>query len=206
MASKFMPTIGCDKYTFFPMLSDDASTKTATYGAAVSLPGLVQISPTDEGGSQTFDADNGAYIVTPYIQGIGHTLTVADVPPEVDAKWRGLTLKNGGVEVNNNVKMTYFGCAYRIMKADGNYRYFRAYKGVYSFASNVGGTTKASDGAPEMQTCEVTYKQAMRESDGCYYWYVDSETSESGAVTINGVAQETFEESFFSDLSYNPTN
>ena len=54
-----LPTIGVDKYTFFPLTADTA--EALTYGEAITLQGTVEISPTDSGGSDVFDADNGAY-------------------------------------------------------------------------------------------------------------------------------------------------
>lgn len=192
---KPMPTIGVDRYTFIPITSDDTTT---VYGEAEALPGLVEIAPTDAGGSDTFDADNGAYAVTSYIESIGHEITNADIPPSVEAKWRGLTLKNGGVEVGNDTKTVYFGCAWRVLKKDDTYRYFRCYKGAYSFASNVGGVTKPSSGAPENRTATATYTAVQRNSDGEYYYVID-ETD-----LPEGVDRETFEEEFFTDWSYYP--
>ncbi len=193
---KPLPSIGVDKYTFFNVISDTA--EGATYGEAYSLPGIVEIAPTDNSGNEVFDADNGAYVTTAYIESIGHEITNADIPPEVDAMWRGLELKSGGVEVGNDTKTVYFGVAWRIMKSDGTYRYFRCYKGSYAFASNVGGKTKASSGAPEMQTAKATYTAVQRDFDNKYYWYIDE------ANLPEGVTRETFEESFFTDMSYFP--
>ena len=144
------PTIGVDKYTYFPITADTA--EETTYGTAVELRGTVEIAPTDAGGNEVFDADNGAYCVTPYLEKMGHEITNADITPETDAAWRGLTLKNGGVEMGGDAKTVYFGVAWRIKKSDGTYRYVRYYKGAYAFASNVGGKTKPSEGAPEHQT------------------------------------------------------
>ena len=59
MNRKPLPTIGVDKYTFFKVKSDDA--EGITYDTAQSLRGIVEIVPTDTGGSDVFDADNGAY-------------------------------------------------------------------------------------------------------------------------------------------------
>ena len=42
---------------------------------------------------------------------------------EAKAQWRGLELKDSGVEVSNNVKTTYFGVAWRVLKKDGSYRF-----------------------------------------------------------------------------------
>ena len=78
--SKPLPTIGVDKYTFFPLTSDAA--EGAEYGSPYSLKGTVEIAPTDEGGSDVFDADNGAYETSNYIEKIGHEITNADIPPE----------------------------------------------------------------------------------------------------------------------------
>lgn len=123
MTKKPLPTIGVDKYTFFEVESDTASG--IVYGDPVHLKGLVEISPTDAGGSDIFDADNGAYEASSYIEKIGHEITNADIPPEVDAAWRGITAKNGVVEVGNDTKTVYFGVAWRVLKSDGTYRYVR---------------------------------------------------------------------------------
>ena len=147
MNKKPLPTIGVDKYTFFKVNEDSVSG--TEYGEAYNLKGTVEIAPTDSGGSDVFDADNGAYEASSYIEKLGHDITNADIPPEVDAMWRGLTRKNGVVEVGNDVKTVYFGVAWRILKSDGSYRYVRYYKGSYSFASNVGGKTKPSSGSIE---------------------------------------------------------
>lgn len=197
MIKKPLPTIGVDKYTFFNVISD--TTEGITYGEAVSLKGVVEIAPTDAGGSDIFDADNGAYEAASYIEKIGHEITNADIPPEVDAAWRGITPKNGVVEVGNDTKTVYFGVAWRILKSDGTYRYVRYYKGAYSFASNVGGRTKPSSGSPEKQTAKATYSAVQRECDGMYYAYFD-ESDLPASIT-----KEEFEENWFSDLTYYPT-
>ena len=92
---KPLPTIGVDKYTFFKVNEDSVSG--TEYGEAYNLKGTVEIAPTDSGGSDVFDADNGAYEASSYIEKLGHDITNADIPPEVDAMWRGLTRKNGVV-------------------------------------------------------------------------------------------------------------
>lgn len=193
---KPLPTIGVDKYTFFNVISD--TEEETEYGSAVSLPGTVEISPTDAGGTDVFDADNGAYETTSYIENIGHEITNADIPPEVDAAWRGLTMKNGVVEVGGAVSTVYFGVAWRILKSDGTYRYVRYYKGSYSFASNTGGKTRPSSGSIERQTATATYTAVKRFSDDNYYAYIDeSDLPES-------VSRETFETQWFSDMGYYP--
>ena len=193
--NKPLPTIGVDKYTFFKITEED---RDLTYGEAVALPGTVEISPTDSGGADAFDADNGAYDTSSYIENMGHEITNADIPPEVDAMWRGIEKKNGIVEVGNDTKSVYFGVAWRVLKSDGTYRYVRYYKGSYSFASNVGGKTKPSSGAPERQTATATYTAVQRESDGAYYAYIDE------ADIPKGKTREEFETEWFKDLNYTP--
>ncbi len=194
---KPLPTIGVDKYTFFNVVSDDASG--AVYGEGVTLKGLVEIAPTDAGGSETFDADNGAYETTSYIEKIGHEITNADIPPEVDAIWRGLDMAKGVVEVGNDTKTVYFGVAWRVLKSDGSYRYVRYYKGSYSFASNVGGKTRPSSGSVDNQTAKATYTAVQRDYDNNYYAYVDE------SDLPEGVTKETLEEKWFSDLNWYPS-
>lgn len=194
---KPLPTIGVDKYTFFKLISDEA--EGAEYDTAYSLRGTVEISPTDAGGSEVFDADNGAYATSNYIEKIGHEITNADIPPEVDAMWRGLETKNGMVEVGNDNKTVYFGVAWRIKKADGTYRYVRYYKGSYSFASNVGGKTAPSSGSPENQTAKATYTAVQRDFDSNYYAYFDE------ADLPEDVTKETLETEWFSDMNWYPT-
>lgn len=197
MNNKPLPTIGVDKYTFFKVLSDNSTA--TTYGTPTALKGIVEISPTDAGGSDTFDADNGAYEIASYIEKIGHEITNADIPPEVDAAWRGITQTDGVVDVGNDTKTVYFGVAWRILKSDGTYRYVRYYKGAYSFASNVGGKTKSSTGAPEKQTAKATFSAVQRDSDGLYYGYFDE------ADLPASISKATFEQNWFTDLLYYPT-
>ncbi len=189
-------TIGVDRYTFFKVLTDTSGE--TTYDEAVTLPGLVEIAPTDEGGTENFDADNGAYETLSYVGNIGHEITNADIPPSVDAMWRGSERKNGVVEVGSDSKTVYFGVAWRILKSDGSYRYVRYYKGSYSFASNVGGKTKSSSGSVDKQTAKATYTAVQRDFDNNYYAYFDeSDLPES-------ITREQFEEKWFSDMSYYP--
>lgn len=72
---KPLPTIGVDKYTFFAVLTD--TSEGATYGDPYNLRGTVEIAPTDAGGSDVFDADNGAYETSNYIEKLGHDITNA---------------------------------------------------------------------------------------------------------------------------------
>ena len=193
---KPLPTIGVDKYTFFNVLTD--TEEETTYGTAVSLPGTVEIAPTDAGGVDVFDADNGAYETTSYIENVGHEITNADIPPEVDAAWRGITQKNGVVEIGGDVSTVYFGVAWRILKSDGKYRYVRYYKGSYSFASNTGGKTRPSSGSIENQTATATYTAVKRASDDKYYAYIDE------ADLPESVTRDQFEAQWFTDMSYYP--
>lgn len=193
---KPLPTIGVDRYTFFKVSAD--TEEGITYGEAQALKGLVEIAPTDAGGSDTFDADNGAYETTSYIEKLGHDITNADIPPEVDAVWRGLEIKDGLLEVGNEVNSVYFGVAWRVLKTDGTYRYVRYYKGSYSFASNVGGKTKPSEGAPEKQTAKATYTAVQRDYDGKYYAVLDEND------LPEDVTPAELEEKWFSDLNWYP--
>ena len=193
---KPLPTIGVDKYTFFNIVSDDD--QGTVYGTGVHLKGIVEIAPTDAGGSDTFDADNGAYETASYIEKLGHEITNADIPPEVDAMWRGLELKNGVVEVGNDTATVYFGVAWRILKSDGSYRYVRYYKGSYSFASNVGGKTKPSSGSIDNQTAKATYTAVQRDYDNNYYAYVDESDLK------DNISKETLEEKWFTDMNWYP--
>ena len=156
---KPLPTIGVDKYTFFAVLTD--TSEGATYGDPYNLRGTVEIAPTDAGGSDVFDADNGAYETSNYIEKLGHDITNADIPPEVDSMWRGLTQKDGVVEVGNDTKTVYFVPVENYGKSDFcSYRVCKILQRVpSSFASNVGGKTKASSGAPEKQTAKATYSR-----------------------------------------------
>ena len=191
-----LPTIGVDKYTFFPLTEDTA--ESLTYGTAVSLPGTVEIAPTDAGGSDVFDADNGAYCAETYIEKMGHDITNADIPPEVDAMWRGIELKNGLVSVSNNAGAPKFAVAWRIIKSDGSYRYVRYLKGSYSFASNVGGKTKPSQGASEKQTAKATYTAVQTAKDGTIYEYIDQKS------LPDKLTREAFEEEWFKSPTYTP--
>lgn len=196
MSKRPLPTIGVDKYTFFEVISDSESG--VEYGAPYSLPGTVQISPSDNGGSETFDADNGIYEVETYIEKMGHEIENADITPEVDALWRGLDRVNGAVVVGKSTGTKYFGVAWRILKSDGTYRYVKYFKGSYSFASNVGGKTRPSDGAADKQTATAAFTAVQRTYDDGIYMYVDQCDVELGSEYTD-VGE--FETAWFSDMS-----
>ena len=188
-------TVGVDDYTFFPVTTDDSTG--ITYGTGTHLAGTVEISPTDNGGAEVFDADNGAYETETYLEKVGHELTNADIPPAVDAMWRGETIENGMITVGD-AKTVYFGVAWRITKSDGTCRYVKYFKGSYSFASNVGGKTKKSTGAPDKQTAKATFT-AVKRAIGGYYAYVDaSDLSTADAADI--------QEKWFSDMNWKPAS
>ncbi|MCI8521188.1 MAG: hypothetical protein HFE51_10440 [Clostridia bacterium] len=190
-------TIGVDRYTFFELEEDTATG--ITYKTGYTLPGTVQITPTDSGGNSVFDADNGAYEVDTYLEKVGHDIENADIPPEVDAMWRGYKPDDvGGVEVGAIVNVPYFGVAWRTLKNDGSYRYFRTYKGKYSFASNVGGKTKPSSGAPEHQTAKATFTAAQTDYNGTLFYFIDD-------VNLTEAQKKEIAEKWFTDMSYKPT-
>ena len=191
---KPLPTIGVYKYTFFAVTEDENGT--ITYGNPYELKGVVEVTPTDAGGSDVFDADNGAYDVYTYIEKIGHEIVNADIPSEVELMWRGLKRKYSVVDVGTNMSPVYFGVTWRVLKSDGTYRYVRYYKGSYSFPSNVGGKTKPSSGAPNRQTAKATFTAVQRPSDGLYYSFVDE-----GDFSMD---REVFERNWFSNMTYYP--
>lgn len=195
---KPMPTIGVDKYTYAAFFREDSSG--LSYSNYKQIPGTVEIAPTDNGGNATFDADNGAYANVSYIESIGHTITNADIPPEVEADWRGLTRESSGMITVDEPKTIYFGVAYRIKKADGTYRYVRFYKGSYSFASHLGAKTQPATGAPDFQTATATYTAVKTSKSEKYYSYID----EADALEASGLTRDEFEDNWFSNFTYEP--
>lgn len=169
MANKPLPTIGVDKYTIFVIdsVGDDG---VPVYSTALRLPGTVEVAPTDTGSSDVFDADNGAYVTESYLEKVGHDLTTADIPPDIDALLRGAEYTGGVLDVKSTAAPE-FGCGWRLLKSDGSYRYVKYYRGTYSLASSVGGKTKPSSGASEKQTAAAVFTSAA--SSGNYYKYAD---------------------------------
>ena len=192
-------TIGVSQYTIFPV-DKDASTGT-TYLDAIPVPGTVEIAPTDSGNAENFDADDEPYEVDSYIESMGHELTNADIPPDVEAVIRGLDLKDNGVEYDKDTpgKAPYCGVAWKVRKSDGHFRLVRYYKGKYAFASNVGGQTRPSQGAPEHQTATSTYAAVPRDSDGKIYYYLDTDNLPEGVSEAEAI------ENWFTDMNWYPS-
>ena len=192
-------TIGVSQYTIFPV-DEDASTGT-TYLDAIPVPGTVEIAPTDSGNAENFDADDEPYEVDSYIESMGHELTNADIPPDVEAVIRGLDLKDNGVEYDKDTpgKAPYCGVAWKVRKSDGHFRLVRYYKGKYAFASNVGGQTRPSQGAPEHQTATSTYAAVPRDSDGKIYYYLDTDNLPEGVTEAEAI------ENWFTDMNWYPS-
>ena len=189
--------IGVDNYTFFEVTKDDK--EGTTYGDAYQFPGTIEIAPTDEGGVEPIDADNGVFETMSYIGNIGHELTRVDIPPEVDAMWRGLKVdENGGVLVGTETSAPYFGVAWRTERVNGTHRYFRCYKGQYGFVSKVGARTKPGNGAPEHSEATATYTAAKRISDGALYYFIDD-------TNFDEAKKAEIAEKWFTDMTYTPS-
>ncbi|GHU54528.1 hypothetical protein AGMMS49975_15050 [Clostridia bacterium] len=191
-----LPTIGFDKYTYWNLLTDTPTGR--TYGAAKSLLGNVSVEPTDTANTETFDADNVAYASFPYIENEGHTLTGADITPEVYADFTGVSLDESGGYEPDRGNTPQFAVAWRLMKSDKTFRYVRYNKGIFSTPPNVGGTTKPSQGAPTFGTATVTYK-ALDTIFGKKYYFIDE-----SAILALGLTIEEFEAEFFNDPNYKP--
>lgn len=214
--TKPMPTIGVDKYTYCPMALDANGVEQDTaagikYGVARTLPGTVEIAINDAFDAENFDADNMAYIVDTYIDTMGHDITNADIPPEADAAWRGLTIAENGdpFVMIGQPKTVYFAVMWRILKANGKHRYVKYFKGTYTFASNLGGTTKPSTGVSDKQTAQATFNavqtvyegsSADGDTTGRYaYSYIDEEDVPIGSEQGSYASIAAFETAWFSD-------
>lgn len=193
-------TMGVSDYTFWKMKTDDKANGTATYEDAYTLPGLVQITPSDSGGTQVFDADNTAYEIDSYVEKMGHEIENADVPPQVDKMWRGLNPDDLGVLIDNDTfgKTPNFAVAWKIKSGGGNYRLVKYFKGKYGFASNVGAKTANSEGAPEKQTAKASFTATFRDCDGKGYYYLDT-----GDLPDNVDKDEVIAK-WFSEVDYVP--
>ena len=193
-------TIGVERYTIFP-LTEDPVGGAATYGDAFQIPGTVEIAPTDSGGTEAFDADNGAYELEAYVENMGHDITNADIPPDVENVMRGLTAVHNGVEISKETltDAPYFAVAWAVLKSDGHYRLVRYYKGKYGFPSNVGGKTKPSSGASEKQTATANFAATFRDSDGKAMYYLDTNN------LPETVTEDIALEKWFTDPTWYPT-
>lgn len=89
--------------------------------------------------------------------------------------------------------------AWIIEKANGVKRLVRYYKGKYGFASNIGGKTKASEGAPEHQTTKATFSAVFRDSDGKGYYYIDTDNLPEGVTEAQAI------ENWFKDPNWYPS-
>lgn len=112
--------------------------------------------------------------------------------------WRGLERDAAGIKVGGVISAPYFGVAWRTLRGDGSCRYFRTYKGKYSFASNVGGKTKPSSGAPEHQTAKATFTAVQRESDDGLYYFIDD-------TGMSAEQKAEIAKKWFEDMDYVPT-
>lgn len=194
-------TMGVSDYTFWELETDDKATGKATYGDAYTLPGTVQITPTDSGGIQVFDADNVAFEIDSYVEKMGHDIENTDVPPQVDKMWRGLNPDDLGVSVDQDTfsKSPHFAVAWKIKSGGGNYRLVKYFKGKYGFASNVGAKTANSEGAPEKQTAKASFTATFRDCDGKGYYYLDTGDLPD-SIDKNEVITK-----WFSEVDYCPT-
>jgi phi13 family phage major tail protein len=197
MNEKPLPTIGVDKFTYCKFTGYDGTSGAAQYGAAKALLGVVEVAMTDTANNAVFDADNGAYASSPYIENGGFNITQANITPEIASDWTGVDLHESGGYENNAGKTPEFAAMWRLMLSDGTYRYARNYLGTFSFPPPTGGQTKPSSGAPNYQTVVANYKR-LSLKNGREYYYTDE------GNFPDGVTQEAFEAEFFADPNYYP--
>ncbi|GHU56595.1 hypothetical protein AGMMS49975_20210 [Clostridia bacterium] len=201
------PVIGVSGYTIAELLTDTATGR--TYGTPIQLPGTVQIAATDTANAATFDADDGAYESVSYIENRGHTLTTAALPPDISAKMKGALYVGGVYHDNDWGNPPEFAAMWRVLKSNDKYRYTRELRGKYSFASNVGGQTKPSSGAPNFQTATATYK-SLKTADGGYREFIDEDEvvgamNESDELLYPEItSREILEANFFSNPYWKP--
>ncbi|MDR3090807.1 MAG: hypothetical protein LBU36_01225 [Clostridiales bacterium] len=193
--------IGVSKYTYAELLSENGQTR--VYGQPKLLRGTVSIAPTDTPVSENFDGDDGVYEVLSAVTNEGHTLTNAGLPTAVIREWKGLPVKSGGVLDDGKLRTKYFCVMYRLMKTDGTYRYFRYFKGAFSFSEADGGTTRPSSGAPRPQTKEITYSLLSCDDDTKKCFADGAEII--GKPEYPGItSQEIFEKNFFGNPNWYP--
>lgn len=194
---KPLPTIGVDKFTYFPLVTE--LTTGSVYSQGTTLPGTVSVEITDTAGTANFDADNVAYESAAYTENGGFTLTNASIPPDVAAEWRGMPRMAGAYVQRGVSRDAYFGVAWRVLISSGKHLYYKSFKGKFAFADAVGATTKPSSGAPTFKTSTATYSRLSR-ADEMQFAYI----MEDNIEPLLGISVAEFEEKWFTDGNYCP--
>lgn len=190
-----VPKIGVDELHYFPINSD--SKEELDYGESVWVQGSVNIGFGFNSSVDVFDADNGAYAVTPVLgeQTVG--IEGADFTTEMISEWIGADYEYG-LMTFEEVKPKYFGIAWRVKKSDGSYRYIRAYKGMFSMPDQNAQT--AVSGSVNYQTSSIEFKAVKSNFAGTTFSILD----DNDPRLPDGVTPAVIKEQWFKDLSWKP--
>lgn len=186
--------VGVDMLYYAKVTTD--STTAYAAGTPERIPGLTEAGVNMNPQTGTFYADNGAYDTATGVGDIDVSIACADVPPSLRADLYGFEYDaETGELAASDINAPYVAILYRIMKANGAYRYICIYK-----AKAVPNEEKASTkgGSINFQANGFTLKAAKRMKDGRYYRILDDDDPKLPA----GVTPAVIAEKWFSDVDW----
>ena len=152
----------------------------------------MQVEYTPNASSETYFADNIAYIVAAQTGAPVLTIERAKVPAEVEAEWLGYEVKNN-VVLEGQINPIEIGVGYKISSVDGHERFVWVLK-AKAAPSPDGASTKTNTIA--FKNANYTMNCAMSASAECFRVKVDTSS------LPENVTREMLNERWFTDPAW----
>jgi len=182
------PDNGVELLHYAKVLEDIAG-KPFKCGESTHIPGTVQVEYTPNASSETYFADNIAYIVSSQTGAPVLTIERAKVPSEIEAEWLGYIVKNN-IVFEGQINPIEICVGYMITSTDGHERFVWVLK-AKAAPSPDGASTKT--GSIAFKNANYTMNCAMSAAVECFRIKVDT------SALPEGVTREMLHEKWFTD-------
>lgn len=170
-----MAIIGLKNLVFAELITDDAVTKTATYGTPELIAGAISANINPNSSNETLFADDGPFDTASTIGQISLDMNVADLPLEIQAKLFGHTLTSNGILVRKGGDTPpWVAVGFKSLKSNGKYRYTWLTKGKFSLPEQANETKGDS---VNFQTPTASGSFVKRESDDIWEFHTDEDAT-----------------------------
>lgn len=174
--------IGLKQAVYAKLLTDEAGTPKATYGAVTKLAGAITANVNPNPSNETLFADDGPFDTASTIGQITLSLNVADLDLATQAELFGHTLTAGGVLIRKGGDVPpWMAFGFKSLKSNGAYRYTWLAKGKFALPEQ---TNETKGDTVSFQTPTTEGSFVKRECDDEWERHIDEDSA--GYVPTQG--------------------
>lgn len=153
--------------------SEGDSDTNPTYKAPFKIPNINEIGISPNTGVVDFDGDNNVAVSITYISDIEVTLTLAELPLEIQAVLLGHTIDDGMIIESTEDEPPYIALGYEATKDNGKSIYVWYFKGKFMVPDESAATKGET---PELQPDTIVGTFSGRKKDLAYKKFADADS------------------------------